>query len=53
MAVITGQTEMAGWFGEQAFRARSRYTHVFVAEGEQWRMVTAQGTQIASGPAAA
>jgi ketosteroid isomerase-like protein len=52
-AVITGRTEMKGWFGGQAFEASSRYTHVLVDEGEGWRMVAAQGTQIAASPAAA
>lgn len=52
-AVITGRTEMQGRFGDQTFHTRSRYTHVFVYEGEQWRMVSAQGTQITPTPAAA
>ena len=52
-AVITGRTEMNGLFGGQPFRASSRYTHVFVDEGERWRMVAAQGTQIAPSPAPA
>ena len=52
-AVITGRTEMSGSFGGEPFRASSRYTHVFVEEGEHWRMVSAQGTQILPPPAAA
>ena len=51
-AVITGRTDMKGSFGGQPFRTSSRYTHVFVDEGEHWRMVAAQGTQIAPPPAA-
>lgn len=45
-AVITGRTRMRGAFAGQSFGADSRYTHVFVSEGEHWRLVTAQGTQI-------
>ena len=45
-AVITGRTEMKGRFGETPFTASSRYTHVFVKEQDQWRLVSAQGTQI-------
>ena len=44
-AVITGRTEMSGMFVDQAFRASSRYTHVFVEQDGQWRLVSAQGTQ--------
>jgi ketosteroid isomerase-like protein len=51
--VVTGQTEMAGHYGGQAFRTSSRYTHVFVDDGETWRMVSAQGTQIAAPQSAA
>ena len=49
-AIITGRTEMRGSFGEQTFQTSSRYTHVFVEKDGPWRMVTAQGTQIASPP---
>jgi len=49
-AVITGRTEMKGTFGEEPFQASSRYTHVFVEQSEGWRMVSAQGTQIATAP---
>lgn len=45
-AVITGRTEMSGRFGETPFKASSRYTHVFVKDHDQWRLVSAQGTQI-------
>jgi len=51
--VITGRTEMKGYFGEQPFQASSRYTHVFIEQSERWRMVAAQGTQIAPSPVAA
>lgn len=46
-AVITGRTGMRGAFAGQPFCADSRYTHVLVSEGARWRLVTAQGTQIA------
>src|SRR5262249_45612493 len=46
--VITGRTEMSGTFVDQPFRASSRYTHVFVEQNGGWRMVSAQGTQIAA-----
>jgi len=45
-AVITGRTQMSGRLGETPFTASSRYTHVFVKEQSQWRLVSAQGTQI-------
>ena len=44
--VITGRTEMSGWYEGQGFRVTSRYTHVLVQQSETWRMVSAQGTQI-------
>jgi hypothetical protein len=47
-AVITGRTRMSGRFGEAPFTASSRYTHVFVKDQGQWRLVSAQGTQISS-----
>jgi ketosteroid isomerase-like protein len=45
-SVVTGQTRMAGRAGEQAWAVRSRYTHVYVRQGNAWRLVSAQGTQI-------
>jgi Domain of unknown function (DUF4440) len=47
-AVINGRTQMRGTFGGAPFTAHSRYTHVFVEQQGQWRMVAAQGTPIAS-----
>jgi hypothetical protein len=47
-AVITGRTQMKGRFGEAPFTASSRYTHVFVEQDGRWRIVSAQGTQIAA-----
>ena len=46
VAIITGQTVMAGAYEGQQFRINSAYTHVFVKENESWRMVSAQGTPI-------
>ena len=46
-AVVTGRTQMHGRFGETPFAASSRYTHVYVEQQGRWRMVAAQGTQIA------
>ncbi|MDB6123825.1 MAG: hypothetical protein JWQ71_2818 [Pedosphaera sp.] len=46
-AVITGRTQMKMRFGEAAITTKSRYTHVYVEQAGQWRLVTAQGTQIA------
>ncbi len=47
VAVITGRTQMRGQGGDQTWAARSRYTHVYVEQGGRWRLVAAQGTQIA------
>ena len=49
-AVINGRTLMSGAFGGESFRTSSRYTHVYIEQQGQWRMVSAQGTQIASPP---
>jgi hypothetical protein len=46
-AVITGRTQMSTRLGETLFAIRSRYTHVYVEQEGRWRMVAAQGTQIA------
>jgi ketosteroid isomerase-like protein len=48
-AVVTGRTQMSGRFGGTPFAARSRYTHVYVKTQSQWRLVSAQGTQITNG----
>ena len=44
VAVITGQTVMAGAYQGQQFTINSAYTHVFVKEKTSWRLVSAQGT---------
>jgi hypothetical protein len=49
-AVINGRTLMSGAFSGESFRTSSRYTHVYIEQQGQWRMVSAQGTQIASPP---
>ena len=46
-AVVTGRTEMSGWFAGTPFGASSRYTHVYIRQEGRWRMVSAQGTRIA------
>ena len=46
-AVVTGRTEMSGFFAGTPFAASSRYTHVYVRREGRWRMVSAQGTRIA------
>lgn len=45
-AVITGRTEMKGQLGDAPFVAHSRYTHVYVRQQNEWRLISAQGTQI-------
>ena len=50
-AVITGRTQMSGLLGGAPFAASSRYTHVYVMQQNEWRLATAQGTQILSPPA--
>jgi ketosteroid isomerase-like protein len=51
-AVVTGETRMRGRYADQPFAAHSRYTHVYVRTGQEWRLASAQGTPIApAGPA--
>ncbi|HVT88780.1 MAG TPA: nuclear transport factor 2 family protein [Tepidisphaeraceae bacterium] len=45
-AVVIGRTKMKGHFGELPFIIASRYTHVFIKAGKDWKLVNAQGTQI-------
>jgi hypothetical protein len=42
-----GRTQMCARLGETPFAIRSRYTHVYVEQEGRWRLVAAQGTQIA------
>ena len=51
MAVVTGRTDMKGRMGDTPFALSSRYTHVFIEKGGEYRLVTAQGTQIPPVPA--
>ena len=51
VAIITGQTKMSGSYNGPRFDIDSRYTHVFVEQGNGWRLVAAQGTQILAPPA--
>lgn len=44
--VITGRTRMKGTFGGEPFAVESRYTHLYVNQGGEWRLVSAQGTKI-------
>jgi hypothetical protein len=46
--VVVGRTAMAvSMPGQGLVRAASRYTHVFVVDQGDWRLVSAQGTPIA------
>jgi ketosteroid isomerase-like protein len=45
-AVVVGRTAMRGSYQGQTFTARSRYTHLYVADGAGWRLASAQGTQV-------
>ena len=45
--VVTGKAHMRASMGEQKFEARTRYIHVYEKQGAAWRMLIAQGTQIA------
>ncbi|HEY3502041.1 MAG TPA: nuclear transport factor 2 family protein [Actinocatenispora sp.] len=45
-AVVIGRTTMRGRFGTEAFSVDSRYTHVYVADGDRWRLASAQGTPV-------
>ena len=48
--VITGRTQMKGMFGGDPFAVESRYTHIYVNQAGEWRLVAAQGTEIAPMP---
>jgi ketosteroid isomerase-like protein len=50
-AVVTGRTEMKGRMEGAPFAFSSRYTHVFVEQEGECRLVAAQGTQIPPLPA--
>jgi hypothetical protein len=46
-AVVTGRTQMSARLGDTPIAIKSRYTHVYVEQEGRWRLVAAQGTQIA------
>ena len=46
-AVVTGRTQMNGQFHGERFTLNTRYTHVYVEHHGRWKLVSAQGTQIA------
>ena len=48
--VITGRTQMKGTFEGEPFSLESRYTHVYVNQDGEWRLVAAQGTKISPMP---
>lgn len=45
-AIVVGRSAMTIAGPEGSAQAASRYTHVFALEGEEWRLVSAQGTPI-------
>jgi len=46
-AIISGRTEMRLRFEQTSVTVKSRYTHIYIEDHNSWRMVAAQGTQIA------
>jgi hypothetical protein len=44
--VITGRTQMSGTLEGHPFAVDSRYTHVYVNQDGEWRLLAAQGTKI-------
>ena len=47
-AIITGRTQMHGWFGDAPFSVQSRYAHVYIRPQVHWCLASAQGTPIES-----
>jgi len=45
-AIVTGSTKLDGCFGDESFAVSSRYTHVYAKLGDEWQLVSAQGTPI-------
>src|SRR5262245_43253174 len=51
VGIVIGRTAMTLGGAEGALtEVASRYTHVFQLDGERWRLVSAQGTQITGSP---
>jgi len=51
LGIVIGRTAMTLSDAEGArIEVASRYTHVFQLDGESWRLVSAQGTQITDSP---
>ena len=46
VAIITGQTVITGAYEGHQFELNSAYTHVFIKENSNWRLVSAQGTPV-------
>jgi ketosteroid isomerase-like protein len=46
--IVIGQTEMRMSLEQTSVTVKSRYTHVYVDDQGRWKMVSAQGTQIAA-----
>ena len=47
VAIVLGRTRMTiAGPGTPTLETASRYSHVFAADGEEWRLVSAQGTTI-------
>ena len=45
-AIVTGRTKMRVKFQQSSADVHSRYTHVYVMVGGQWRLTAGQGTPI-------
>jgi hypothetical protein len=45
-AIVIGRTEMTVTMGTRWSKVKSRYTHMYVKQRDEWRMVSAQGTPI-------
>ncbi|MBV8053790.1 MAG: nuclear transport factor 2 family protein [Deltaproteobacteria bacterium] len=48
-AIVSGRTTMRMRFEQTSVTVQSRYVHIYIEDHGSWRMVSAQGTQIAEG----
>jgi ketosteroid isomerase-like protein len=48
LAVVIGSTRMTMSHQGTEITTNSRYTHVYVVQGDQWQLLSAQGTPIGS-----